>query len=169
MSTGTRGDWRWLEGTYWYCEADCMPALRTRGTTAFEWVVDQTVWHVTGYRDGYFWGVASVLLTPAGEPPDASRKTDMTFFASVTPQGQVHVSFVTSARATTTGTGRITTRGGRTVFEMQMASGPGAALVLHWAYMAQVTPADPAWTHLPGAGVSVEEMVGGITPPEPAA
>jgi hypothetical protein len=33
--------------------------------------------------------------------------------------------------------------------------------------MLQVTPEDPEWNDLPGAGVSVPEMVGGIEPPQP--
>ncbi|HSX59835.1 MAG TPA: hypothetical protein VLF18_06520 [Tahibacter sp.] len=64
----------WLRDTYWYCPAADMPALRTEATGVFAWVVDQTVWHVTGGADGYFWGVASTLLTPAGDTPDASQK-----------------------------------------------------------------------------------------------
>lgn len=169
MDSTNRTDWRWLEGTYWYCAAACMPALRTDGTDAFSWVVDQTVWYVSGFADGYFWGTAAVLLTPAGETPDADDKQDMTFFASVTPSGQVQVSFVTSPLAATVGTGRVTTWEGQTAFEMQMASGPPASMVAHWAYMIQVRPGDPAWERLPGAGVSVQEMVGDITPPQPPA
>lgn len=164
--SGNRSDWRWLEGTYWYCAADSMPAIQTLGEDAFEWVIDQTVWSITGYEDGYFWGTASALLTPAGEEPDVGGKRDMTFFASITPQGQVQITFVQSALGTTVGTGRMTTDRGEPSFEMQMSSGPGAALTVHWAYMVRVERGDPAWSNLPGAGVSVKEMVGGITPPE---
>ncbi len=167
MESANRGDWRWLEGTYWYCAAACMPALRSQPGNAFEWVVDQTVWYVSGYRDGYFWGVSSTLLTPVGQEPDPAGKTDMTFFASITPQGAAHVTFVPSAGPTTVGTGRVTDWQGIPGFEMQMSSGPSASLVVHWAYMLPVTPDDPEWTDLPGAGVSVEYMVGGIEPPAP--
>lgn len=168
MTTETdRRDWKWLEGTYWYCAAGCMPAIRSRREGTFEWVMDQTVWFVAGYADGYFWGTASALLTPVGQEPDPGDKSDMTFYASVTPAGQVQVTFLTPA-STTTGTGRmITTPEGKPAFEMQMASGPGTPLVVHWAYMLQVTPSDPEWNDLPGAGVSVEAMLEGITPPEP--
>ena len=169
MTAATRIDWRWLEGTYWYCPADCMPALRGEGTSAFGWVIDQTVWFISGSRDGYFWGVASALLTKAGEDPDPAAKTDMTFLASLTPEGQVQVTFIRSVASTTVGTGRVTDHQGKPSFEMQMASGPGAVLTVHWAYMMQVCPDDPEWTCLPGAGVSVEYMVGGIEPPEPVA
>lgn len=163
----TRRDWRWLENTYWYCPAQCMPAIQTQSDNTFRWVVDQTVWHITGYKDGYFWGVASALLTQAGEEPDASGKRDMSFFASVTPEGEVQITFVQSALSTTIGTGRVTPHQGQSSFAMQMSSGPISAMAVHWAYMLQVRPADPEWLHLPGAGVSVTYMVGGIAPPEP--
>jgi hypothetical protein len=162
-----RSDWKWLEGTYWYCAADSMPALQGKGTTSFGWVIDQTVWSITGYRDGYFWGVASALLTKAGETPDPADKSDMTFLASITPEGLVYIAFIRSAVSTTIGTGRVTVHMEKPSFEMQMSSGPGAVLTVHWAYMMQVRPGDPEWTCLPGAGVSVESMVGGIEPPAP--
>jgi hypothetical protein len=44
-------DFSWLEGTYWYVPAADLPAMQydaTRNTLA--WIVDQTVWHITGYR-----------------------------------------------------------------------------------------------------------------------
>ncbi|HEX4964610.1 MAG TPA: hypothetical protein VF173_27605 [Thermoanaerobaculia bacterium] len=163
----TRSDWKWLEGTYWYCAADCMAALQGQGTHSFGWVIDQTVWSITGYWDGYFWGVASTLLTKIGETPDPAGKKDMTFLASITPDGQVHVTFIRSAVSDTVGTGRVTSRQEKPSFEMQMSSGPGAALTVHWAFMVQVRPGDPEWTCLPGAGVSVEAMVGDIEPPTP--
>lgn len=166
MAHENRSDWRWLEGTYWYCAAACMPAIRTTGSDTFSWVIDQTVWFISGYADGYFWGTCSALLTPVGQTPDASQKQDMTFFASITPQGQVHITFLSSPVSTTIGTGRTVARDGKTAFEMQMSSGPASSLVVHWAYMLQVQPGDPEWDDLPGAGVSVEAMVGDITPPQ---
>ncbi|HEX4965682.1 MAG TPA: hypothetical protein VF173_33030 [Thermoanaerobaculia bacterium] len=118
-------------------------------------------------RRRYFWGVASTLLTQPGETPDPAGKKDMTFLASTTPDGQVQVTFIRSAVSDTVGTGRVTTRQEKPSFEMQMSSGPGAALTVHWAFMVQVRPGDPEWTCLPGAGVSVEAMVGDIEPLAP--
>lgn len=161
------GDWSWLEGTYWYCPAECMPAIQAQRDNTFVWTLDQTVWYVSGYEGGYFWGTTSALITPVGDEPDPSSKMDSTFFASVTPEGQVFITFVQSAVSTTTGIGRMTSYRGEPSFAMQMSSGPGVALLTHWAYMLQVTPADPEWESLPGAGISVEEMVGCIEPPEP--
>jgi len=43
-------DFSWLEGTYWYVPAADLPAMQydaARNTLA--WIVDQTVWHITGY------------------------------------------------------------------------------------------------------------------------
>lgn len=48
-----------------------------------------------------------------------------------------------------------------------MSSGSGVSLTVHWAYIIQVTQDDPEWECLPGAGVSVEAMVGYIEPPQP--
>lgn len=162
-----RSDWKWIENTYWYCPAVCMPSIQAQRDNTFTWNMDQTVWHITGYKDGYFWGVASALLTAFGEAPDAGNKSDMTFFASITPEGRVYVTFIQSSVSNTIGTGCMTRYQGEPSFEMQMSSGPSAALVVHWAYMMQVKPGDPEWEHLPGAGVSVEEMVGNIAPPVP--
>lgn len=166
-ATTNRSEWKWLADTYWYCPASCMPAIQAQRDNAFQWALDQTVWRITGYKDGYFWGVASALLTPLGTEPDPANKNDMTFFASVTPEGQVHITFIQSALSSTIGTGHMTTHQGQSSFAMQMSSGPSAALTVHWAYMLQVKPGDPAWERLPGAGISVEEMVGAIEPPQP--
>ena len=144
-----------------------MPAIQTKPNNSFAWVIDQTVWYISGYGDGYFWGVASTLLTQIADQPNPGGKNDMTFFASITPEGQVHITFARSAVATTIGMGRVTTHQDRPSFEMQMSSGPGIALAVHWAYMMQIQQGDPEWACLPGAGVSVEDMVGDIEPPTP--
>jgi hypothetical protein len=162
-----RGDWKWLEGTYWYCPAECLRAIRSQRRNAFDWYLDQTVWNITGYEGGYFWGVASVLLTPDGEEPNAEHKTDSTFLASITPAGQVHITFITGV-STTIGAGELTTHRGAPSFAMQMSTGPSSAMVVHWAYMLQVKPGDPEWNKLPGAEISVEAMVGDIEAPNPA-
>lgn len=166
MTVTPRPAWDWLAGTYWYCPAADMPALQSQSPDSFAWVVDQTVWHVTGCEDGYFWGVASTLLTPVGDKPDPSQKNDSTFFASITPEGAVHITFVRSAASTTVGTGQVRGDGGSARFVMQMSSGPGSALVVHWAQMRRIAPGDPEWTCLPGAGVSVPAMLDGIAAPQ---
>jgi hypothetical protein len=167
MASANRHDWSWLKDTYWYCPAPDMLAMQTQSETTFAWVVDQTVWRITGYRDGYFWGAASTLLTAFGDTPDATKKSDSTFLASITPDGRVHVTFIRSSLSTTVGTGIASARDGHTQFSMQMSSGPGSSMVVHWAQMLQLTPDDPSWHRLPGAGVSVPTMVDDIDPPQP--
>lgn len=171
-NTNNRNKWQWFENTYWYCSANCMPAIQTQSSNTFTWVMDQTVWHITGYRDGYFWGVSSVLLTPMEEEPNPEEKSDSTFFASITLEGQVHITFApsqSSVPTTTTGFGKITPHHGQPSFEMQVSSGPASNMLVHWAYMVKVEPGEPAWEYLPGTRTSVEYMVGGIEPPEPVA
>lgn len=168
MTPTVRPDRSWLAGTFWYCPAPDMPALQTSSTDAFAWVIDQTVWQIGGCRDGYFWGAASTLLTPAGATPDPSQRSTATFFASVTPDGAVHVTFVRSAVSTTLGIGLLQGEGAHARFVMQMSSGPGTALVVHWAQMRQVVPGDAAWDDLPGAGISVPAMLDGAAMPSRA-
>lgn len=162
----------WLAGTYWYCAAETVPALRTQSRDSLQAVMDQTVWFVSGARQGYFWGVGSGLITALGETPDLAGKSDFTFYGSLTPDGRVHITFFVTG-GSTIGTGILVGHQGRIAFEMQMSSGPTSCMVVHWAYMLQVQPGDPAWDRLPGTnGASVEDMVGGLTPPqvlEPAA
>lgn len=167
-----RTDWNWLADTYWYCARECTPAIQKLPDNEFKWVIDQTVWHITGYRDGYFWGVASALLSrPGSDTPSAAemkQKSNMTFYASVTPQGQVHITFIQEQdgnTSTTIGLGEMTERQNQTAFEMQMSSGSGEILTAHWAYMLQVTPEDPEWKELPGANLSVPEMLHGTEAP----
>lgn len=156
----------WLAGTYWYCAAETVPAIRTQGKDALAAVEDQTVWFVSGASQRYFWGVGSALVTPAGQEPEISKKGDFTFYGSITPDGRVHLTFLLSG-GQTIGTGVLVSHDRRVAFEMQMSSGPAASMVVHWAYMLQVEPGDPAWSHLPGTGgASVEDMVGQLTPPE---
>jgi len=165
MTLTARPDRHWLAGSYWYCPAPDMPALQTRSTDVFLWAIDQTVWQVGGYRDGYFWGAASTVLTPAGATPDPSQRSLATFFASITPEGDVHVTFVRSAASTTLGIGRLQGEGANARFVMQMSSGPGTALVVHWAQMRPIAPGDAAWDDLPGAGISVPAMLEGAAMP----
>jgi len=35
---------------------------------------------------------------------------------------------------------------------MQMSTGSGSLGLTHWVYMLPISPADPAWNHLPGIG-----------------
>lgn len=167
-------DFSWLEGTYWYVPAADLPAMQydaTRNTLA--WIVDQTVWHITGYRDGYFWGSCSVLIHDAGDEEPArgrgARPTGLALLGSITPEGSVHLTFVADAaltsRSATIGIGRAIEHEGGVALEMQMSTGT-LERTAHWAYMRQTRPGDPSWNALPGVGLSVPEMLDGMDPPK---
>jgi hypothetical protein len=167
-------DFSWLEGTYWYVPAADLPAMQydaARNTLA--WIVDQTVWHITGYRDGYFWGVCSVLIHDAdADVPSRGRgaqPTGLALLGSITPEGNVHLTFVPDAaltsRSATIGIGRAVEHDGSIALAMQMSTGT-LERTAHWAYMMQTKPGDPSWDALPGMGVSVPEMLDGMDPPQ---
>lgn len=153
----------WLANTYWYCPEESLLAIRTRTSRELTWVADQTVWWITGAERGYFWGVASAVVTPEGEDPDVANKTDMSLFGSITPAGRVHITFTTSTP--TVGLGRLLEQDGEALFSMQMSAGSLPLLTVHWAYMRRVRPQDPQWSDLPGLGVAVPDMVGDLSPP----
>jgi hypothetical protein len=79
--------WSWLAGTYWYVPAPNSPAvLYAPGSRALAPVLDQTVFQITGYANGYFWGV-SVTQLGSGTPVSS------TMIGSVTPEGRVLLNF----------------------------------------------------------------------------
>jgi len=164
--------WSWLEDTYWCVPSVSLPALRfDQDGNTLTWLVDQTVWHITGYRDGYFWGVCSALLRDAGEAaPErgpGSRPRGFTMLGSVTPEGAVHLTFIpTSGGSPTIGLGRIVPFEAGHAFEMQMSTGSGSQTNAHWAFMVPVRPGDSSWDSLPGfEGLSVDTMLEGLEPP----
>jgi len=59
--------WNWLKNTYWYVPAPNLPAfLFDADREELTPVLDQTVFHITDYRDGYFWGRTVALLQLGG-------------------------------------------------------------------------------------------------------
>jgi hypothetical protein len=167
-------DFGWLEGTYWYVPAADVPAIQYDAAhNTLAWIVDQTVWHITGYRTGYFWGVCAVLTHDAGEEVPArgrgAQPRGLALLGSITPEGNVHLTFVPGAaltsRSATIGTGRAVEHQGEIALEMQMSTGTRECTA-HWAYMRQTRPGDPSWAALPGVGLSVPEMLDGLEPPQ---
>ena len=80
--------WSWLAGSYWYVPSRNLPAVifdGSKGTLIP--VSDQTVFQITGYREGYFWGKS---VTELGSSSSVSGKS---LVASVTPQGRVLLTF----------------------------------------------------------------------------
>ena len=167
-------DWAWLENTYWYVRAENLPALQfDPDNQTLTWVVDQTVWHISGYREGYFWGVSATVVQQAGEPEPKLRGRPhpvcFTMLGTITPEGRVHLTFLidqaASAGSATIGIGCAVERQGNWSLEMQMSSG-NRKRTAHWAYMTQTQPGDPSWESLPGVGISVAEMLQGCESPQ---
>jgi len=167
-------DWSWLPNTYWYVQTENLPALQfDPDNKALAWVVDQTVWHITGYRNGYFWGVSATVVQPAEEAEaqrrDRSRPVCFAMLGTITPEGRVHLTFVldqsSAASSATIGIGCAVERRGKWSLEMQMSSGNNKRTA-HWAYMTQTRPGDSSWEDLPGVGISVPEMLQGCEPPK---
>lgn len=150
-----------LHNTCWYVPTEYLPALQyTPGERdPFKWAADQTLWHITECREGYFIGKAYVELRIRDEEPTYSC---LNFVGSLTPDANVYMSFLPDSAAgtamVTTGIGRMRHRDNRPVFEMQMATGL-TSLLSHWAYMEECKPGDEAWDCLPGTNLSVTEFI----------
>ena len=154
--------WAWLAGTYWYVPAENLLAYIARpATQQVVPVEDQTVFHITGYRDGYFWGDTVVQL---GE----QQRTCYFLMGSVTPSGNVLLTFTSrddSAQPVVThGSGVMCLYNGVAAMLNQMASGPAEVLVSHWAYMLQTREGDASWESLPGVNVPVPEFMSACQP-----
>lgn len=150
--------WNHLENSYWFVPVAYLPALQMNAeATEPTFMIDQTVWQITGYRDGYFWGNCAALVYEKGttptDPPTARR-----LVGTVTPDGQVLITFMSissiGAAQSIQGYGKMTQKNDQWFFEMQMSSGV-TDLIAHWAYMEMTQPGDPSWKQLPGTDYSV--------------
>ncbi len=158
-------NWQWLAGTYWYVpganlSAPSFSSDRERPL----WLVDQTVWQIIDYRDGYFWGNVAALLIPADSDDTGATPTAQRVMASVTPEGNLHMTFVpvdqSGDQSSVLGIGNMRWQDGSWAAEMQMSTVMGAgSYVLHWAYMRQCVPGDAAWEQLPGTDQSLPEFM----------
>jgi len=169
-----RSDWSWLQDTYWYVLPANLPALQfDPDSDSLTWLIDQTVWHITGYSNGYFWGVSATLTQKPGEEMapqgPSSPPVCFTMLGTITPEGRIHLTFIrhssTASGSPTIGIGRAIPHQSDWSMEMQMSSGTGKQTA-HWAYMTRVQPGDPSWESLPGVGLSVPEMLGKCQPPQ---
>jgi hypothetical protein len=151
--------WSWLADTYWYVPTRNLPAVLYDSTTgSLLPVSDQTVFQITGYREGYFWGKTVTQLGSSSASPS-------NMVGSVTPQGRVLLTFTTtsanSAPLVTEGFGEMTRKSGQWTMENQMFTSPNETLRLgHWAYMVQTRPGMPSWNSLPGVDESVPTFLG---------
>jgi len=157
--------WSWLAGTFWIVpEANlAAPMFSTSGGDPV-WLLDQTVWQITGYADGYFWGNTAAQMMRRPEGDDDATPSAQLLTGSVTPEGSIHMTFVplssTGGGSNVIGIGNMRRRDESWMAEMQMSTPVGSTqLVLHWAYMVQCTPDDPTWHQLPGTTQSLPEFL----------
>ncbi len=149
--------WSWLAGTYWIVPSPNLPAvLFNPSTQRLAPVSDQTVYHITGYREGYFWGKN---VTQLGD----NAVSCSSLIGSVTPEGQVLLLFtIDNNDGTVTlqqGVGTMVQKGKKKRKEWTMLNQTGTASFAHWAYMIQSKPGDESWDSLPGVGISVESFL----------
>ncbi|KUM05649.1 hypothetical protein KIF53_05550 [Chromobacterium subtsugae] len=168
MSDSNRATWNFLADTYWYVTQPDLPALRfDPGDNALSWQSDQTVWHISGYRNGYFWGVCSALLTDPGAEGGTPQLRSLV--GTVTADGALQISFVRDGAlrdSVITGFGRLLQWDGEWACQMQMTAAASGGQTLHWANMRQTRPGDPSWDQLPGTGYSVPDMLEGASYPQ---
>lgn len=155
--------WRWLGedgGTYWYVPNGGLPAVEwdTSDPKNYSPIIDQTVWHIDHYANGY---ISGTVVAQLGVNPVQCQY----LIGSVTPSGAVYITFNSltdppiGSPALTTGIGKMVLRQNNWTFNMQMASGPASSQVTHWAYMLQCTPDQKCWTDLPGIQQSLPDFL----------
>lgn len=152
--------WQWLSNTYWYVPQSGLNAIVFEPDNgSIIPVKDQTLYHISGYRDGYFWG-ETVAQYGDGAPMSAS------LIGSVTPQGKLLLSF-NSGDSITQGIGTMTLKHGRWTMENQMFTGTASGQVGHWAYMVQTRPGTRTWNSLPFVNESVPSFLSNYNLPKP--
>lgn len=152
--------WEWLNGTTWYVPFPNLLAFNyDAATNSIVPLSDQTVYQITDYRLGYFWGRTATQINENG-------RTFSALFGSVTPEGKILLSFKQYDPITSVpiqGFGSMTRKAGQWTMENQMFSSPSAtnptSTFGHWAYMVQTEPGDASWTSLPGVDISVDEFL----------
>jgi len=154
----TTARWQWLEDTYWYVpRSNLLAYVFEPEANQMSKITDQTVFHITDYDGGYFWGITAVQL----EPFPTMSTMCLSLVGSIIPEGQVLNTFTPiglgPGGAPTQGIGQMRFRlkfGGWTM-ELQMTTGPTQLQVSHWAYMVQGQPGDS----LPAVGISIEDFL----------
>ncbi len=152
--------WSWLADTYWYVPKANLPAIIfDPGSGALVPIRDQTVYHISGYRNGYFWGETVNKFGP-------NAASSSSLVGSVTPEGRLLLSFNASSGATQ-GYGEMTRKRGKWTMENQMFTSSGGTQVGHWAYMVQTKPGMKSWKSLPFVKVSVPTFLANYSAPVP--
>ncbi|MGH7048191.1 MAG: hypothetical protein ACREE2_17585 [Stellaceae bacterium] len=163
--------WQWLAHTYWYVPSDNLLALASSPSLAQPVPVsDQTVYYISNYAGGYFWGITAVSYSRSGTASSSDGVSCLQVVGSVTPEGAVHLTFTSlDAQATpsgsstsepTTGIGTMTRQRSQWTMENQMSTvAVGNLLLTHWAYMYQCKPSAPCFAQLPGVKLSIPQFL----------
>lgn len=156
-SADTVLDWRWLAGTTWYVPTTGLPAyIYMAPLNRLVPVQDQTVYNITGYKNGYFWGRTATKL-------GSNSITCKALVGSVTPEGKIYLTFTnypfSLGAAPTIGIGSMVVKQNQWTMANQMSTGTSLTQVGHWAYMVQTKPGSASWSSLPGVGLSVPEFM----------
>jgi len=167
VSETNRATWDFLANTYWYVTPTDLPALQfSPDDDSLAWQSDQTVWHISGYKNGYFWGVSSGVIH---DPNETGKPRQQRLMGTVTAEGQVQITFINDGlvnNSAITGFGHMTKIDGEWVFQMQMATTAGRNYLLHWANMMRTQEGEASWNNLPGVDYSVPEMLEGASYPQ---
>jgi hypothetical protein len=166
--------WQWLNNTYWYVPNQYLLAIASNPSLPPVPVSDQTVYYISNYQAGYFWGTTAVSYTLPNSAP--SSPSCLQLVGSVTPQGSLHLTFTPLSSVTPTipiepqptiGFGTMTPQLGGWTMENQMSSvAVGDLLLTHWAYMYQCKPSQPCFSSLPEVGSSIPTFLAPcVSPP----
>ena len=163
--------WQWLAHTYWYVPKTNLLALASSPARKTPLPVsDQTVYYISNYSNGYFWGTTAVSYTRPGGSAASAQGSCLQLVGSVTPEGNVHLTFTplsakpagsgASDSEPSVGIGAMTRQWYEWTMENQMSTiAAGDVLLTHWAYMYQCKPSQPCFAALPGLGVNVPEFL----------
>lgn len=157
VNAATTDKWAWIKDTYWYVPTKNIPAYTYSPLkNSLATLSDQTVFHITGYANGYFW--ANVVVQSGSNPISCQS-----LVGSVTPEGKVYLNFnvlpYTPGTAPTIGFGAMVKKGGQWTMENQMSTGSNSLQVGHWAYMLLTKPGDASWNSLPEVNMSVNSFL----------
>lgn len=149
--------WSWLSNTYWYVPAKNLTSYNySPKTNTLGFQTDQTLFHIVGYGNGYFWG--SLVAQLGSNSPSCQS-----IVGSVTPEGAVYLTLnvlpFSPNNSPTIGLGRMVKKAGQWTMENQMSSGLSAEQIGHWAYMVRTKPGQVSWNQLPGVNLSVQQFM----------
>jgi len=160
VHSATPNRWNWLADTYWNVPNRGLQAIMfTISTGEIVKIPDQTVYHISGYKNGYFWG--ETVAQYGDNAPVCSA-----VIGNVTPEGKVLLSYDTGT-SITQAIGVMNRKHGQWTMENQMFTGSASTQVGHWAYMVQTKPGMKSWNSLPSVNQSVPTFLSNYTLPKP--